>query len=83
MKIVKSQDMCTSIPVHRILRTTVEKKEDNRWIITATVEHDRPVTLARYPSDELAIAMDVKMWISDADVFIFPTSDMAARGLER
>lgn len=76
MKTVRTQDMCTCIPVSRIVRTTVVKKDDTNWIITATVENDRPVTLARYPSEELAITADVNMWFSEGEMFVFPTSDM-------
>ena len=76
MKTVRTQDMHICIPIERIVRTTVEKKDDTHWIVTATVENDRPVVLARYPSEEIALLADVKMWFSDADSFVYPTSDM-------
>lgn len=72
MNVVKTQDLSITIPIHRIIRTTVEKKADNRWIITATVENDRAVTLARYPTEDDALAAETKMWLCEGSIFIFP-----------
>ena len=72
MTIVKSQDLRTSIPLSRIIRTTVERKADNRWIVTATIEHDRPVTLARYPNEREALAADTNMWLCENPIYYFP-----------
>ncbi len=71
LKIVRSQDMHHSIPLSRIQRTAVEyKAEDHRWIVTATC--DRPLVLGRYPSEAEAVAADILMWLSEADVYTFP-----------
>ena len=75
MKIVRSQDLHHSVPLSRIQRTTVEyKAEDHRWIVTATC--DRPLVLARYPSESEAIAADTAMWISEEQVYTFPVQGM-------
>lgn len=71
-KIVKSQDHCTSIPVSRIIRTEVQHKSLDNWIVVAVVENDRAVTMARYPTDGEAIAADTSMWLSDGDIYCFP-----------
>ena len=72
MKIVRTQDMHITIPIARIIRTTVEKKDETCWIITATVENDRPVTLARYSNEQEAIAADTLMWLWDKPIYDFP-----------
>lgn len=72
MKIVKTQDMCISIPICRIVRTEVQKKEDGNWIVVAVIEHDRAVTLARYPTEDDALAAETKMWLCEGSIFIFP-----------
>ena len=75
MKIVKSQDMCISIPISRIARTEVQQKPENRWIVVAVVENDRAVTLARYSNEDEAISADTRMWISSNEVYVFPAGD--------
>ena len=72
MTIIKSQDLNISIPRRRIIRTTVEEKAESHWIITATVENDRPVTLARFPSEKEARAADTSLWICEEPFFYFP-----------
>ena len=72
MKIVKTQDMCISIPICRIIKTEVQKKEDGNWIVVAVIEHDRAVTLARYPTEDDALAAETKMWLCEGSIFIFP-----------
>ena len=72
MNVVKTQDMNITIPLHRIVRTTVEKKSDGHWIITATVENDRPVTLARYSNEQEAISADTLMWLCEDPIYYFP-----------
>lgn len=72
MKIVKTQDMCISIPICRIIKTEVQKKEDGNWIVVAVIEHDRAVTLARYPTEDDALAAETKMWFCEGSIFIFP-----------
>lgn len=72
MNVVKTQDMNITIPINRIIRTTVEKKSDGHWIITATVENDRPVTLARYSNEQEAISADTLMWLCENPIFYFP-----------
>ena len=74
MKIVRTQDMHITIPIARIIRTTVEKKDEPCWIVTATMAHDRPITLGRYPSEKEAIRADVEMWLSHTDCYEFPVS---------
>ena len=81
--IVKSQDAHYSIPRFRIIRTTIERKirtgkdgqklpGSDHWLITATVEQDRAVTLARYPTEQEAIAADTMMWLCEEEVYYFP-----------
>lgn len=72
MKIIKTQDMCISIPVCRIVRTEVQKKDDGKWIVVAVVDHDRAVTLARYPTEDDALAAETQMWLCEGSIFIFP-----------
>ena len=72
MKIIKTQDMCISIPVCRIVRTEVQKKDDGNWIVVAVVDHDRAVTLARYPTEDDALAAETKMWLCEDSIFVFP-----------
>lgn len=72
MKIVKTQDMCISIPICRIVRTEVQKKEDGNWIVVAVVEQDRVVTMARYPTEDDALAAETQMWLCEGSIFIFP-----------
>lgn len=72
MNVVKTQDLSFTIPIHRIIRTTVEKKKEGHWIITATLENDRPVTLARYSNENDALAADIDMWICEDPVYCFP-----------
>lgn len=72
MKIIKSQDLHYTIPICRIIRTTVEEKGPGHWIITATVDHDRAVTLARYSSEQEALAADTCMWLCEEPVYCFP-----------
>lgn len=72
MNVVKTQDMNITIPINRIIRTTVEKKSDGHWIITATVENDRPVTLARYSNEQEAISADTLMWLCENPIYYFP-----------
>ena len=72
MNVVKTQDMNITIPINRIVRTTVEKKSDGHWIITATVENDRPVTLARYSNEQEAISADTLMWLCENPIYYFP-----------
>ena len=72
MNVVKTQDLSITIPIHRIIRTTVEKKEDGHWIITATLESDRPVTLARYSNEQDALAADTRMWLCENPIYYFP-----------
>ena len=70
MKIIRSQNLHYAIPITEIRRTTIEKKERNCWIVTATC--DRPLVLARYPSEADAITADSLMWASEEQVFTFP-----------
>lgn len=70
MKIIRSQNLHYCIPISRIKRTTVEQKEPNCWIVTATC--DRPLVLGRYPSEEEAISADTMMWLSEENVYTFP-----------
>ena len=70
MKIIRSQNLHYTIPITEIRRTTIEKKEEGCWLITATC--DRPVTLARYPTETDAITADTLMWLSDDPIFTFP-----------
>ena len=70
MKIVRSQDLHYAVPIDRIERTTVEKKEDGRWIVTATC--DRPLVLGRYTNENEAITADTFMWLSEDPVYTFP-----------
>ena len=72
MNVVKTQDLNITIPIHRIIRTTVEKKAENCWLITATVENDRAVTLARYSNEKDAIAADTNMWLCEDPIYYFP-----------
>lgn len=72
MNVIKTQNLDITIPIQRIIRTTIEKKADNRWIITATLENDRPVTLARFPNEKEALAADTCMWLCEAPVYYFP-----------
>ena len=72
MKIVKTQDMCISIPICRIVRTEVQKKGDGNWIVVAVIERDRAVTLARYPTEDDALAAETQMWLCEGSIFIFP-----------
>ena len=72
MKIVKTQDLCTSIPIVRIIKTEVQKKDDGNWIVVAAVDHDRAVTLARYPTEDDALAAETQMWLCEGSIFIFP-----------
>lgn len=72
MNVVKTQDMNITIPLHRIVRTTVEKKSAGHWIITATVENDRPVTLAQYSNEHEAISADTLMWLCENPIYYFP-----------
>ena len=72
MNVVKTQDLNITIPIQRIIRTTIEKKAENRWIITATVENDRAVTLARFPSEQEALAADTSMWLCEEEIYYFP-----------
>lgn len=72
MTIIKSQDLHYTIPICRIIRTSVEKKEEGRWIITATLENDRPVTLARFSNEQEAIAADTLMWLCENPIYYFP-----------
>ena len=72
MNVVKTQDMNITIPLHRIVRTTVEKKSEGRWIITATLENDRPVTLARFSNEQDALAADTLMWLCENPIYYFP-----------
>ena len=72
MKIIKTQDMCISIPVCRIVRTEVQKKEDGNWIVVAVVDHDRAVTMARYPTEDDALAAETQMWLCEGSIYIFP-----------
>ena len=72
MKIVKSQNLHYSVPICRIERTTVEKKAEGVWIVTATC--DRPLVLGRYPSEADAIDADTKMWLSEDLIYTFPLS---------
>lgn len=72
MNVVKTQDMNITIPINRIIRTTVEKKSDGHWIITATVENDRPVTLAKYSNEQEAISADTLMWLCENPIYYFP-----------
>lgn len=72
MKIIKTQDMCISIPICRIVRTEVQKKEDGNWIVVAVIEHDRAVTLARYPTEDDALSAETQMWLCEGSIFIFP-----------
>lgn len=72
MNVVKTQDLNITIPIQRIIRTTIEKKAENRWIITATVENDRAVTLARFPNEREAIAADTRMWLCEDPIYYFP-----------
>lgn len=72
MRVVVTQDLHITIPVRRIIRTTVEQKSENHWIITATLESDRPVTLAQYANEQDALAADTRMWLCEDPVFYFP-----------
>ena len=72
MNVVKTQDLNITIPIQRIIRTTIEKKAENRWIITATVENDRAVTLARFTNEREAIAADTRMWLCEDPIYYFP-----------
>lgn len=72
MKIIKTQNLLITLPIARIIRTTVEKKSETCWIITATVENDRPVTLARYSNEQEAIAADTLMWLCENPIYYFP-----------
>ena len=78
MTVIKSQDLNISIPRRRIVRTTVEKKEETVWIVTATLEADRPIVLGRYPTKEEAIMADTEMWLSEKDFYEFPLSSVVA-----
>lgn len=72
MKIIKTQNLLITLPIARIIRTTVEKKSETCWIVTATVENDRPVTLARYSNEQEAIAADTLMWLCENPIYCFP-----------
>lgn len=75
--IVKSQNMLDTIPLSRILRTKIDRKEDCVWLVTATVEgENRAIVLGRYPSEKEAIIAEMHMWLTDAmeneQVYYFP-----------
>lgn len=72
MNVVKSQDMHITVPVSRIVKTEVQKKADNRWIVVAVIENDHPVTLARYSNENDALAADTLMWLCEDPVYHFP-----------
>lgn len=72
MKIIKTQDHCISIPIRRIIRTEVQEKEDGNWIVVAVIEHDRAVTLARYPTENDALAAETQMWLCEGTFYTFP-----------
>lgn len=72
MNVVKTQDLNITIPLNRIIRTTVEKKTDDSWIITATLENDRPVTLAQFSNEQDALAADTRMWLCENPIYYFP-----------
>ena len=78
MRIIRSQNLHYTIPRSRIERTTVEKKEEGVWIVTATC--DRPLVLGRYRSEKEAIVADVSMWLCEGDVYTFPPSGFAPGG---
>ena len=78
MRIIRSQNLHYSIPISRIERTTVEKKEEKTWIVTATC--DRPLVLGRYRSEKEAIVADVNMWLCEEDVYTFPPSGFTPGG---
>ena len=80
MTVIQSQDLKISIPRRRIIRTTVEQKDERCWIITATVENDRPITLARFPNEAAAITADVNMWLSSENLFAFPVYESGEEG---
>lgn len=64
--IVRSQNLHDSIPLSRILRTKIEKKEEGVWLVTATVEgENRAIVLGRYPSEKEALLAETYMWITD------------------
>ena len=77
-KVVRTQNLHICIPLSRIIRTTVEKKDETCWIITATVENDRAITLGRYPSEKEAIKADLDMWITQQPYYEFPISSVIA-----
>ena len=72
--IVRSQNHHESIPVSRILRTKVEQKDHGNWLVTATVEPDRAIVLARYPNENEALTADTLMWLCEEDFYYFPVS---------
>ena len=78
MKIVKTQNLNVSIQLGRIVRTTIEKKDENCYIITATIENDRPVTLGRYPCKKDALKAEMDMWLTKTDYYEFPISSIVA-----
>ena len=71
-KIIYSQDLCVSFPDTRIVKAEVQKKDDGNWIVVAVIENDRAVTLARYPTKDEALAAEIKMWLCEGSIFIFP-----------
>ena len=71
-KIIYSQDLCVSFPDTRIVKAEVQKKDDGNWIVVAAVDHDRAVTLARYPTEDDALAAETQMWLCEGSIFIFP-----------
>lgn len=78
MKIIKTQNQLITLPIARIIRTTVEKKSETCWVVTATVEHDRPVVLGRYPSEKEALKADIDMWMAPNPCYEFPISSVVA-----
>ena len=81
--IVRSQSLHESILFSRIIRTTIEKKSEGTWLVTATIEGDsRAVVLGRYPTEAEAIEADTNMylaaWNFPDNFFEFPLSSSKA-----
>lgn len=76
--IVRSQSCHDSIPFDRIVRTKIDQKGGGCWLVTATVDDDRPVVLGRYPTEAEAITADTAMWIADSAFYEFPISSVVA-----
>ena len=72
MKSVRSQDMHNTVAFDRIIRTEIQHKEYNCWLVAAIIEQDRVVIMGRYPTEKDAIIADTLMWLSEESTYMYP-----------